>query len=191
MATIKERKGRFSCSIRKRNGELNATFSSKETAELWARYKEDLIDEISSFNPEIEEMFTLGEAISFKEQETKDRNLDKKTQNDIYNLYREFEDVLHVPLKHIDLDYYIKKAERMLNTIVRKGGARLKPGTGLARQQSPSTVLRKFTYLGGVYSLMQKRGLKIENLPQKICEVLRDKAEMRAIEKTVEKYKEK
>jgi len=50
MASIRKREsGSYSAEIRKKGKSLCASFSNRETAELWAVYKEDLIDQIKNF----------------------------------------------------------------------------------------------------------------------------------------------
>lgn len=172
MATITKKGNSFHVAIRKKNYQASATFGDRETAELWAKYKEEIYNEMPAFDPPLEEMFTLSDAIELKVKKLKENDANKKTIQDTMNLQIAFEQIIDIPICEITLDHLSKICERMLNSIVQRGGYQ---GKGKAVQQSVPTVHRKFRYLSVVFSLMQEQGLKITNHPLQILRKLEEK----------------
>jgi hypothetical protein len=164
--------GKWNVMIRKKNLKLSATFSDKETAELWAKYKEDLYDEMEHFNVPPTELFKLSDAIDLKARSLKEKDSAAKTILDTLKLKEIFSTVSDKPLSDISLDDYSKICERMLNTIVLRGGSAEK---GKPVQQSIYTVYKKFRYLSIVYSFMIDNGLSLANHPHTILRELERK----------------
>lgn len=177
MARITEKTpGRWSVSVRRKNIQVYATFSDRETAELWGKYKEDIYEEIENFSPPPEELFTLGNAVDLKAKDLKENGAAIKTIQDTLNIKKDFSPLVDKPLSDISLEDYSKHCERMLNTIVKRGGNKEK---GKPVQQSWATVYKKFRYLSIIYSFMQEKGIKITNHPQAILRELEKKKNRR------------
>lgn len=173
MASFRERiAGRWTVDIRKKNCSMQATFSDRETAELWAKYKEDIVDEIENFSPPTDELFTLSNAIDLKARSLKEKEAAHKTIDDTLKLKVYFDKFSDKSLSDISLEDYSEHCKMMLNMIVQRGGSLNK---GKPVQQSPATVYKKFRYLSIVYSFMQEQGVKIVNHPQAILRELEKK----------------
>lgn len=172
MASIRKNdSGNFRADIRKKGSKnVSASFSNKETAELWAAYKEDLIDQIKKFEVPLEDMINLETAIDMKVENMVNENFDKKSIGDVEILKNTFSEFLDRSLVSISYDELFKKMGTMLNTIVKKGGHGEK---GDKRVQSPLTVLKKFGCLSSVYSMLISNGMNLENHALKIMAILR------------------
>lgn len=169
MASIQERDGKFRVQIRRNGFQAEATFSDRPTAELWAKYKDEVYNELPKFDPKIEDMFTLREAIELKVRQLQEKEAEKKTIQDTSNLTVYFKEIVDKPMSEITMDDFNKHCERMLNTLVKRGGPLSK---SRPNQQAPRTVHRKFRYLSIVYSLMIENGMKIPNYPLAIIREL-------------------
>lgn len=168
MGSISEKNGRYSVEIRKKGINLSSTFDSRESAELWMRYKESLIDEIVSFDVPLKDVITLRSAI-----ELRIRNIGEKSDDtlmDIKFLKTVFEHHLDKPISELTFDVLMEDFTRMSTMIVRKGGNG--KDNGHARQQSLSTILRKFRCLSTVFSLMIKEGMDIDNYALRISQFI-------------------
>lgn len=172
MATITKKGNSFCVAIRKKNYQAHASFADRETAEIWARYKEEVYDEMPAFAPPLAEMFTVKEAILLKAKKLHNEQCNKKTIQDTENLQIYFSDICDLPISEVKMEHLSKICERMLNTLVRRGGNQSK---GKLNQQSIQTVHRKFRYLSVVFSLMQEQGVKISNFPLQILRELEKK----------------
>lgn len=172
MATITKKGDSYCVAIRKKNYQAHASFADRETAEIWGRYKEEIYDEMPAFAPPLSEMFTVREAILLKAKKLKDDQCNKKTIQDTENLQKYFSDICDLPLGNVTMDHLSKICEKMLNSIVVRGGYQ---GKGKPSQQSIATVHRKFRYLSVVFSLMQDEGVKISNYPLQILRELEKK----------------
>ena len=122
-----------------------------------------------SFDPPLGDMFTLGEAIELKAKKLIENEANKKTIQDTMNLKIYFADICEMPISKITINHLSKICERMLNSIVVRGGYQ---GKGKASQQSTATVHRKFRYLSVVFSLMLEQGIPILNVPMQILREL-------------------
>lgn len=175
MASIRERKIEngvsYTVDIRKKNINITKTFRNKKDAELWATWKEDLIDNMEAFDVKVEHMITLEDAIGLKVKELIDKG--SKEINDTHYLTRDFNCFINKYLHEISFDDYNNLCQKMLKKEILVGGKRGVEGSGRKAIQSPATVLRKFVVLAAVYSYLIKQGFDIENHPQKVVSQLR------------------
>lgn len=172
MASIEERNGSFRVNIRKKGVEITRTFKERHTAELWALWKEDLIDNMNAFDVKVERTLTLADAIGLKTQELIDKG--SIEIQDIHNINEVFKPFISKFLYEITLNDYNEHCRLMLSSEVIRGGKKGVEGTGKKVIQSPQTVLRKFVILASVYSYLIKKGFDIENHPQKVVTQLRE-----------------
>lgn len=173
MASIKHREGKLYVQIRKKNIDLYATFSNENDAILWARYKEEMIDLISNFDPPLKEMISLNDAIDLKIESI--QNIDKKTLNDYSNLKAFFEIFINKKLNQIAYSDLMNHFENMIKVPVTRGGSNKKNGNIKTFFPSPVTIFRKFAYLSTVYQNMIEKGVEIDNIAIKICQYMRPK----------------
>lgn len=167
MASIEVRNGRFRAIVRRKGKEISHTFSTRETAELWGKYKDDLINDMSAFDVPENELITLEQAIDMKLDAMRKVYLDKRSIDDIFNLKELFNDFLKFKLSDITEDIYKDFSEKFMRSIVTRGGNK-KNGTGLMKLPSLSTLKTKFRRLSTVYSNLINNGIKLENIPLKI-----------------------
>lgn len=170
MATIQKINDRYRVQIRKKDIEIYSSFKNEEDAKLWAEYKEELIDNISAFDPPLKEMITLKDAIELKIEKGKET---MKDINDFKNLLEYFDKFCYRSLNSITYDELMKYYDEKLKIPIRKGGSKNNENTGIKKLPSPSTVFRKFQYLSSVYQDVINYGVEIENIPLKICQFMR------------------
>lgn len=171
MATIAERDGRFRVMIRRKNIEISSTFSNLQTAEIWAKYKEELIDNIEAFDPPLKEIITLKDAIELKIRDAEEKG--KKDIGDfkiLLECFNKFLDIEIGKITYIDLLEYF---ELMMQTPITRGGIKNDPTTGLKKIPSIHTTFRKFSYLSTVFELIKSKGVEIENVALKLCQYMR------------------
>lgn len=160
MANIRERSGRYHVEIRRKNFQsMCATFSCEEDALLWARYKEDLLDQINSFEPPKNELITLDAAIDMKLQQLTDEQATKKTIQDIVNLKTILKDHLHKSLHECDESFFREFFASLLNTKVKRGGIRGEKSLGRTNTISPATILSRINRLCSVFSNLIQSGI--------------------------------
>lgn len=159
----KEPDGRFRASVRKKGYCLRARFSDKRTAELWVRYKEDLIDKMSAFEVPMKDTMTLLDASVLKISEMKDKDLDKRSIKDVEMVMRnDFSHFQEYSLSDLSYELLLNTAKQMLSAKVRIGGGK-NPDSGREVIQSPISVLKKFRILGSVISHANTIGANIDN----------------------------
>ncbi len=162
MATIRKIKDRYHVEIRKKEISIRSTFSNLETAELWMKYKEDLIDDISSFDIPLRIMITLEQAIDLKCISMNEKKVEKRSVSDIENLKNGLSEWMEKSIDSIFYDDILKRSKEMMNEIVCIGG-NVKNQTGRKSIQSPITVLKKIRCLSAVYSHMVDLGFIDKN----------------------------
>lgn len=163
MATIRVKRGKYQVEI-KRNGVLiYKTFSNKESAELYKRYREELEEEMNNFDVPKEKLITLDAAIDYKIHLLKEKNSDPKTISDTENLKNYFSEFLNLQVCELTKDMLQEKIDKMLHQMVRRGGTEKVKDSGRMSIQSPATVKRKMSYLSAVYSSLTTLGITVHN----------------------------
>jgi len=122
MASISERDGSFRVQIRKKGVELTQTFSKIEDAELWAKWKEDIIDQMEAFKPPMEEMVTFEDAIDLKIKKLQEEKRDHRTIGAVVVLKSVFQEMLELSMLEITFDMLLCKAKELLKSEIRIGG---------------------------------------------------------------------
>tara|TARA_R110000868_G_scaffold287225_2_gene547628 strand:+ start:825 stop:1385 length:561 start_codon:yes stop_codon:yes gene_type:complete len=172
MATIVENKlkdGIFSykLQIRKPNHpEIFKTFNTREDAEIYAFYKERLIDNMENFEVPIEQRITLKQVFELKIQDSKE--LAKRSVLDMENAFNLIHDLLDYNrfVYNITLEDWEKTAKSMYDLDVFMG-AKTEAGK---RKMSPLTLRRNFACASAAFSTAIGKGFKIENHPLKILQ---------------------
>lgn len=173
MATIRSVENKFRVQIRKRSYNLSATFSDKETAEIWAKYQEDLIDNMHNFKATPESLITLGQCCDLKIKSLEGKQLHHRTMIDFDLCKNDFKSILDCPLSQINPEIIKEISNKMLSSTVRHGGSAKNEGSGSIRICSPSTVLRKLRVLSSVISYMIEKGANITNPAQVVVNQLK------------------
>lgn len=173
MATFKnDGRKNFSVSIRRKGHNITKTFSDKETAELYAKYKEALIDEMENFDVPKKDLITLDSAIECRLEELLNAKADRRTVLDVKGLRGFFPEFMNLTLSELTYEMLKNKIEKMMVEPIRRGGDRDK--TGKLILQSPVTIRRKVAMLSSIYSLMIKKGVDCENIPLRILSFLHE-----------------
>jgi len=157
MASISKQGERFRVQIRTKNVQLSASFSDLHTAELWARYKENMIQEMEDFSVPNQELICLKDAIEMKISEM-EKNYKKLTSiSDLLGCLSCFNEFLDKPISYLTYNILLDKCKEMSKTIVTKGGC---PNSekGSKRIQSPMTILKKMRCLSSVFGTMIEKG---------------------------------
>lgn len=161
MATITFRNGNYRVSIRRKNQDIYKTFFEKEDAELYAKWKEDLIDQIDNFSPSPEELLTLDSAIEMKIKDAEDKELDFRTISSLKGLKIHFADDLNKSLNEFSYEFLLSKAKIFMQTEVRHGGHHAKGGN--LKMPSVKTVSNRFRYLSTVIGYVNMNGFSFQN----------------------------
>lgn len=172
MATIRQVSGNFRAHIRKKGIELSATFKHQEDAELWALYKEDLIDSIQAFDMPLKEGITLQDAIELKMSKI-EINSSKKEFNEYTILLKFFEEFCPKSIgdiKYVDL---VKCYEEKIKTPIYRGGTGKNDETGIKKLPSHLTILKKFAYLSTIYQMLIEDGVDLENIALKVMQFIK------------------
>jgi hypothetical protein len=175
MASIAERNGKYTVDIRKKGIDLFQTFEKKSDAELWAAYKEEMIDLIDAFDPPLNEMITLQDAIELKIRRVEEKNANKKEINDYKMLQKSFEKFCPKYINEIKYTDLLKQFVELIKTPVYQGGTGKNDGTGIKKMPAFLTIFRKFSYLSTVFQMLINDGVEIENVAIKICQYARSK----------------
>ncbi len=171
MATIEKRKNgngfSFRVSIRRKGIEIYKTFKTEEDANLYAFYKERLIDNMEAFDVPLKSRVTLRQII-----ELKISTLDKS----IGRAVEEFEIACDRVSKFLDKDKFIDGitfdewlniAKSMLQEDVFHGS---KTENG-KRKMSLGTLRRYFANISSAISYAQTQGIEINNIPLKVMQI--------------------
>lgn len=161
MASITLKDGKYRVQIRKKNQEISKSFSQKEDAELYAKWKEDLIDQIDNFSPSPEELLTLDSAIDMKVKDAEEKGLDFRTITSLKGLKVHFADELHRSLNELSYDFLLSKAKVFMQTEVKHGGCYSTGGN--LKMPSVKTVSNRFRYLSTVIGFANMNGFSFQN----------------------------
>jgi hypothetical protein len=172
MASIRKIQQRYHVQIRKKNISICASFNDRDTAILWSKYKEDLIDQIIQFDVPMNELMTLNDALDLKLKDMIEKRLDTR---DIKIIRNDFQEFLNIPIKNIKYEDYLEKMKKMSKQIVKIGGTLDRQETGIKKIQSPKTIIRKMALLSSTYSLLIGMGIDLENSALRAMQYLRKK----------------
>lgn len=162
MATIKKRNNSFAVNIRKKETSIYATFQSEEDAILWAKYKEDLIDQVEAFSVPVDQLVTIEDALEMKYAEK--MKTDRKLHNQVIKLKKDFIEWLDLPIDQITLEMIKFKASEMENkglslTSIRNQTALFSSAISFQIERG-ANIQNQFTLM-----LSQIRGMKKCNKP--------------------------
>ena len=175
MALISERSGQFRVQIRKKDINLYRTFQKESDAKLWAAYKEECIDLIEAFDPPLNEIITLQDAIELKIRKMQDENSNRKEINDYKILCKIFNKFCPLPINEITYSDLLKHFQELLDIPISHGGTGKNDGTGVKKLPSFQTIFRKFAYLSTVYQNLINDGVELENVALKAAQYYRQK----------------
>jgi len=172
MATIEHRENSYRVMIRKKGVEpIYRSFKTKEDAELFVAWKEDILDQMSAFNPAPKNLITLNVALELKVIQLKEKNAHPKSIGDISVLKIYFKKFLDLPLIEISYNDYLQIFNEILEMKVSHGG-NVKKQVG-TKTPSIGTIRSRFNLLQSVYSNIIESGIDVENHPTKILKYIK------------------
>lgn len=181
MATIENRDGKYKVSIRKKGfKEIYKSFSTKEDAELYISWKEDLMDQISAFDPSPEELLTLDQAVDMKIEDAKKRNLDHRTILGIQGVKMHFADYLDQSLSVLTYEKLADKLRELMDTKVSRGGGKVKIEENM-KDASLKTISNRFRYLSAVIGYINTQGFSFQNNSTNIVSYLENKMKQKEL----------
>lgn len=163
MGTIRESNGRFNVQIRKKGNFFSKSFSDKETALLYAKYKEDLIDEMVAFDVPKDEMITLRQAFAIKMKDLEEKGSERKSIIDLTTNINLLDESLDLPLSKLDYNFWVELLDKWKSL----------HGKNRSEKISIYTILRRFAIMAAVYSKLIEMGVNVNNDPQKITTMIR------------------
>ena len=171
MASIRECKKKdgsisYQVEIRKKDVSLSKTFSDLETAKLFERYKENLIDEMEAFEVPKSELFTLQDGYEFKIKCMNE--LGTYSPKYFLDITRDYEAICtYIPkdtyLINITFEDLDRTAKALLQEVLRIGGNQHNKASGKVVQCSPRTAQRRLVCISSIYSILQQKGINIKN----------------------------
>lgn len=161
--------------IRRKDRVLASTFRDKETAEMWAHYKESLIDEIEAFEVPKEELVTFKDMIELKVKEAIESKTSPRYIKDLRNDMEEFSNRLGRDrfVNEISYEELFEVVKGMIGEKTKIGGTKSDITTGSPVNRSPASVRRKLASYSTCITVLQKNGLNIDNIALKIMNWLR------------------
>ncbi len=168
MATITRIGNIYKVEVSNEHFTFETEFKNRKTAEIYASYREDLLDKMKKFDAPLKDVISLIGAIDYKISEMRENNRDKKTIEDVKGLLKCFPDWMDLPLSELSYDMMLERADEMFKETVRRGGSQKTDGSGKIVIQSPVTVRKKFACLSSVISHMISQGVQCENNAYKI-----------------------
>ncbi len=160
MGSLRKTEYGYRAQVRKNRINLSASFSDKETAEIWIKYQEDLIDEMKHFQVPSEKLLTLEQACELKKNQLTEKDASFRSFGDIEIVKQEFKDLLPLGLSEITHEMIKEITNSMLGGMVKMGGS---VTSGDFRLTAPATVLRKLRCLSAVFGLMIEKGANLVN----------------------------
>ena len=167
MARIDQRNGKYRVRISQKDHDITHSFHDYETAVLWAKYKEKLINEITAFDVPSAELVNFSDAVDLKIKKSIDDNLEDRTIKDLQELHRVFECFENRDIITITFQDYVNFSEKFLRTLTTRGGNKNNK-TGRLVYPTKTTLLSKFRRLSSVYSNLISNGIPVENVALKV-----------------------
>lgn len=153
MASIRKEKNKngieyYRVKIRKKNNCIYKSFKCKESAEIYAAWKENLIDTMDAFDVPLKSRIRFCELVDLK---CNDPHIGESMRKDIRESYAKLKDLLRLEdrfVEEITYDEWLNAAKELLSIKVYRG-AKTKAGE---RLMSPTTLRRIFSCLSSVFS---------------------------------------
>ena len=165
MACIQERPNEngdvsYRVSIRKKGHIISKSFYTKEDAEIYAFYKERLIDLMENFEVPIEKRLTLQSIMNIRPQE----NTWGHKSSSIAEIDSFFgKDILY---QDISYERWIDYAKHLSKSFVYRGAKT----ESAKRIMSPLTLRRKFAEISSEVSYAKSQGLEVINHPLQVMQ---------------------
>lgn len=157
---------KYHVGIRKKGVEIHKSFLFKEDAELYAKWKENLIDCMDNFEVNIKNTITLEALFDLKIKSISEDS--KRTILDITNTKRTVLDYFNDKIFVSDISFEDWKnfAVALYDKDVYRGA---KSGNNV-RKISIETLRKLFAYASTAYSYAQSQGIEIENHPLRVIQ---------------------
>lgn len=146
---------------------VSANFGDRVTAELWGQYKQNLMDEIESFQVHRADLYTVNDIFIMK------FGADSREYLEGMPYFDEYKDK---SINILTYDELKKHCHRLLQRTVVRGG-KVGTNSGRAKLPAPMTILRKFAYLSSAINHLISKGVDAPNECLKIVAYLRSMKE--------------
>ncbi len=145
--------------IRKKNHPpIYQSFRSEEAAELFVKYKEDLIDNMNAFEVPLNERITIQQLLEMKLDDFVENSRTK--QDHIFIMNRLLEIIDKNKFVHqINFDEWLEIAKVLYATDVYRGGK----NEACKRKMAPKTLLKIFNHISSSFSYAHEKGINLEN----------------------------
>lgn len=153
----------YEVNIRRKGFEISKTFRTEEDANLYAFYKERLIDNMDNFEVNIKNRVTLKDLTELKLKNVTERRARQDIENAFMKVRPHIGDKF---LSEITYDNWIEIAKKLLGEYVYKG-ARNETNK---RLMSIASLRRYFAVISSIYSNAGTYGIEVENLPLKVLQ---------------------
>ncbi len=152
--------------IRKKGIEICKTFAKKDDAELYAKWKENLIELMDNFEVDISQTITIEEIFNMKLSAVGMEN--KRTYNDIANVKTTILDMLNENKFASDMSF--EDWKNLAKSLYDKDVYRGAKSGGNIRKISLETLRKFFAYCSASYSHAQTLGIELENHPLRVIQ---------------------
>jgi len=163
MASIEKRAKKngeinYQVNIRRKGFEIYKTFRTEEDANLYAFYKERLIDNMDNFEIDIKNRVTLKDILEIKLNSVEDIRARQDIENSYMRVHPYIEDKF---LSEISYDDWLHIAKSLLGESVYRGAKNEKN----KRLMSVSTLRRYFAVMSSIFSNAANHGIRVHNHP--------------------------
>lgn len=173
MASIVKRGNSYRVKVSRNGKEYNQSFSNFNTAELWGKYKDDLIHEMAAFKVPESQLITLLDSIDLKIERCISDKLTERSIIDIRNLKNDFKELLDYQMSDLTQEVLENFCNKYIKTIITIGGGK-NEDSGRKTHPSTATILSKLRRLSGVYSNLIDNGIKIQNMALLVANKIRN-----------------
>ena len=175
MATIQEitlsnGKKSYRATIRRSGSPMESSnFDDRESAVIWANYRESIIEESRKFSADDKDMLTINDILKIK---FPNESREYKETCSYFGCY------LHLSLNEFTYEKMKEAAISLVNTPIYAHGSTRKEGSKL---RDPVTVARKFAHLSSAINYCVSKGYNLPNDALKIVNWLKQMStEMKA-----------
>jgi len=162
----KNKDEKYHISIKRKGVEIHKSFSKKEDAELYVKWKESLIDNIDNFEVPLAHTIPIESIFEMKLESIADTN--KRTYNDIKNVKQTLFELIDSKKFASDMSFddWKNLAKQLYDKDVYRGA---KSGNNV-RKISLETLRKFFAYCSASYSYAQAQGIELENHPLRVIQ---------------------
>lgn len=163
----------YKVSIRIKGTCIYKTFYNEEDANLYAKWKENLLNNMENFDVKLNEIITLNQIIDLKK---KTEGLGNKTYADLDVARKYFNNIFgdEKPLSEISYYDWLEASKKLLETYVYLGAVK----EHNKRKMSTKTLKRNLACISSAISNAQNLGVNLQNHPLNVIRGFVNKLEV-------------